>query len=362
MKRTIPALLAVLAAAFSVSQPLLAQRGGRGGVAPLNPAQSAAASRFEVATELTDAVSAASSALVRASLTLPSNASDLAARARALGTAELNLANARADAFGDVQNSLTRSAPDQAAALLGRGGAAPAAQDDYAGFTSIFDGRTLNGWDGDPMFWRVENGMIIAESTPEKVVTDNTFLIWRGDMLRDFELKLEARFPAASGNSGIQVRARPLTAATGRSGNLPRPWGIGGYQIDLLPNGGDGSVIWFGEAGGGRMSGHAVTRRLPDGQKQIASLGNDVNDAINPPGEWNSYHIIVKGNVMLAHVNGRLASVLIDENMNPAQGYATEGLLAFQMHVGAPFRLEFRNVYVKDLTNLPAPSPAVELQ
>ena len=70
------------------------------------------------------------------------------------------------------------------------GGVFPATQpDDMEGFVSIFDGKTLNGWDGDPSFWRVENGEIVGETTPEKVVNHNTFLIWRGGTVRDFELK-----------------------------------------------------------------------------------------------------------------------------------------------------------------------------
>ncbi len=58
--------------------------------------------------------------------------------------------------------------------------------DDMAGFVPIFDGKTLTGWDGDPRFWRVENGEIVGETTPEKVVTQNNFLIWRGGTVKDF--------------------------------------------------------------------------------------------------------------------------------------------------------------------------------
>jgi hypothetical protein len=337
--------------------------GGRGAGAPaLSVAQTAAAGQMQVPAVLTTAATAAANALAAASLAQPRNDGDIAAKAQVLADAELKLALARADGFAEVQTSLQKMTTAQAIAAFGggRGGgaaAAPAAPDDYAGFTRIFDGETLAGWDGDPMFWRVEDGMIIAESTPTKVVGEkyplNTFLIWRGGVLKDFELKIDARFPEAAGNSGIQTRSRMVT--TGRGGVGLRPWGMGGYQNDLLPNGGDGSAIWFGEDGGGRMSGHVVTRRLPDGSKQIATIGSDVNAAIKPPGEWNSYHIIVKANVFLLSVNGRLASVLIDENQNPAQGYALEGLLGLQMHVGAPFKLEFRNIYYKDITQTPQP-------
>jgi hypothetical protein len=77
------------------------------------------------------------------------------------------------------------------------------------GFDKIFDGTTLKNWDGDPTFWRVENGAIVGESTAEKPVTENTFLIYRGSEPDNFELKLEFRMNST--NSGVQYRSRQLT-------------------------------------------------------------------------------------------------------------------------------------------------------
>ena len=73
---------------------------------------------------------------------------------------------------------------------------------DHAGFESIFDGSSLKGWDGDPSFWRVENGAIIRESQADRRLTQNTFLIWRGGAPADFELKCD-RITAT--NSGVQI-------------------------------------------------------------------------------------------------------------------------------------------------------------
>ncbi|MBW3630449.1 MAG: DUF1080 domain-containing protein, partial [Gemmatimonadetes bacterium] len=93
---------------------------------------------------------------------------------------------------------------------------------DLRGFTSIFDG-TLRGWDGDTTFWRAENNTIIGESTPQKVVTRNTFLIWRDGRPRDFELKAEVRLSGT--NSGIQFRSTEMPEV-GR-------WVLRGYQADI---------------------------------------------------------------------------------------------------------------------------------
>ena len=76
------------------------------------------------------------------------------------------------------------------------------------GFKPIFDGKSLEGWDFDPKFWRVEEGTITGESTPENKVEYNTFCIWEQGELDDFELKLEFKLTSEKGgNSGIQVRS-----------------------------------------------------------------------------------------------------------------------------------------------------------
>src|SRR5262245_11676936 len=87
-------------------------------------------------------------------------------------------------------------------AQAGRGGGIyPVTEpDDSAGFTPIFDGKTLNGWDGDLRYWRAEDGAIVGETTPTNVMKQNSFLIWRGGTVRDFELKLEFRMNGT--NSG----------------------------------------------------------------------------------------------------------------------------------------------------------------
>src|SRR5688572_2726174 len=80
------------------------------------------------------------------------------------------------------------------------GGPRQPTPDDAAGFQPIFDGKTLANWDGDATFWRVENGTLVGESTAEKPLKQNTFIIWSGTA-RDFEVKLD--FKLTGGNSGV---------------------------------------------------------------------------------------------------------------------------------------------------------------
>jgi hypothetical protein len=95
--------------------------------------------------------------------------------------------------------------------------------DDNSGFVPIFDGKTLKDWDGDATFWRVENGEIVGETTAEKVVKLNNFLIWRGGTVKDFELKVE--FKLSGTNSGIQYRSVELPDVG--------KWVLKGYQADM---------------------------------------------------------------------------------------------------------------------------------
>src|SRR5436309_3352036 len=77
---------------------------------------------------------------------------------------------------------------------------------DEAGFRPLFNGRSLDGWEGDPKYWRIEDGNLVGEITPETVVKSNTFIIWRGGSPKDFELKVDYRM-TAGGNSGINYRS-----------------------------------------------------------------------------------------------------------------------------------------------------------
>ena len=95
---------------------------------------------------------------------------------------------------------------------------------DAEGFRPLFDGKTLDGWDGDPKFWRVEDGCITGQTTKENPAPYNTFLIWRGGKPADFQLKIEFRMPNPGfANSGVQIR----------SWEGPEKWQVSGYQPDM---------------------------------------------------------------------------------------------------------------------------------
>jgi hypothetical protein len=253
----------------------------------------------------------------------------------------------------------------------GQGSAIPVMPfSDRTGFESMFNGRDLAGtaagaavpapaggrggrgggatfetWDGDPTFWRVEGGVIVGESTPEKVVNPNTFLIWRGGTPGDFELKAEIRMNST--NSGIQYRSRPVPANQGRAADSPgHAWRLGGYQMDLdHANRFPGAI--FEEQGRGFLATRGMAVYIaPDGTKsQIGTLQTaEFLASTYRPGEWNQFHIIARGNSLVHVVNGHVTAVLIDDD---AKGRSMGGLIGLQLHSGAPMKLEVRNIAIK---------------
>ncbi len=235
----------------------------------------------------------------------------------------------------------------------GRGGGAgrpaPVPFEDHTGFEAIFDGRSLNGWDGDPMFWRAENGEIIGESTAEKKLTENTFLVWRGGEPKDFELKVEYRINAT--NSGIQIRSvhLPQGSATPQGGTIAGKWVLKGYQCDIdFANMFTGQI--YEERGREFLAMRGQMSYVPDGggPKVIGGLQltDDELKATIKVNDWNQAHVIARGNTIVEILNGHVTSVLIDDD---TKGRALSGLMGFQMHVGDPMKVEFRNIWLKTL-------------
>jgi hypothetical protein len=200
-------------------------------------------------------------------------------------------------------------------------------------------------WDGDPKFWRVENGALVGESAADKVVGPNTFLIWKGGTPGDFELKVEMKM--SSTNSGIQYRSKMLPANEGQPEGTPgHAWRLGGYQMDMdFANQFSGQL--YEEAGRGFLAERGtITYIDKDGKKgQIGVLENaDALKALIKPGEWNQFHLIARGNTLIHIVNGHVMAVCVDDDV---KGRSLGGLIGFQLHAGPPMKLEIRNAAIK---------------
>jgi hypothetical protein len=212
------------------------------------------------------------------------------------------------------------------------------ATNDESGFEVIFNGKTLAGWEGDPTYWRVENGCLVGEVTPETLLKQNSFIIWRGGTTGDFELKVEYRI-SSKGNSGINYRSIELPG---------EKWAMRGYQADI-----EGFDLWTGqnyeERGRGFLALRGQMTQVQEGKKSrlVASLGDskELQSFVNRE-DWNHYHLITRGNTLIHVLNGHVMSVLIDDD---AKNRRLEGLLGVQVHVGPPMKIEYRNIRLKRL-------------
>ena len=210
------------------------------------------------------------------------------------------------------------------------------------GFTPIFDGKTLNGWEGDPKYWRVEDGALVGEITPETIIKSNTFIIWRGGAPKDFEIKVDYRI-TAGGNSGINYRS-VVVSDTVTPGNR---FAMRGYQHDI-----DGRNQYTGqnyeEKGRLFLAVRGQVTRVTGTQKPVilSTIGDPKDLAAFITDGWNSIHIIARGNVLVHMVNGHLMCTVIDDD--PA-GRTSEGLIGVQVHVGGPMKVEYRNFRLKNL-------------
>ena len=206
------------------------------------------------------------------------------------------------------------------------------------GFVKIFDGKTLNGWDADTSFWRVENGVIVGQVLPGKPIKTNTFLIWKEGQPADFEFKAEYRI-SPEGNSGVQYRSEELKDIR---------YALKGYQADI-----DGADQYTGqnyeERGRGflAMRGQKVVLKANEKPMVTGSVGNsDSLKALIKKGDWNEIHIIAKGNKMQHFINGVLMSEAVDEDSANSK---SSGLLGMQVHVMPKMKVEYRNILLKKL-------------
>jgi hypothetical protein len=241
-------------------------------------------------------------------------------------------------------------APGRGQGRRGPMGAAPLDLADHTGFESIFDG-TMKNWEGDPVLWTAEGGMLVGQTSEASPLKENTFVIYRGGEPADFELKIEYRMSAT--NSGIQFRSThlPQGTKTGADGSqvIAGKWVLKGYQADIdFANQYTGMI--YEERGRGFLMqrGQAVYIGADAKPKMIGDLERNPDDlkGLIKAGEWNHVHLIARGNTLINIVNGHVTAVLVDDD---AKGRALKGLLGFQIHTGPPMKIEFRNIYLKTL-------------
>lgn len=225
-------------------------------------------------------------------------------------------------------------------------------------FEKIFDGKTLQGWEGDSTYWRAESGNLVGEVTPSTLLKRNSFIIWRGGVVKDFELVAEYRI-TKNGNSGINYRSDEMPGV---------PFALRGYQGDI--DGMDDKPYT-----GMNYEERKRTTLAKRGQKVIlppltnadslqahiddnvwtapvivGSLGDgdSLKSIIHGAGEWNEYRILAVGNHLQHFINGALVCDVTD---NDTVNRKLSGLIGVQVHVGPPMKVEYRNFRLRHITD-----------
>ncbi len=405
--------------------------GGRGGGGPdpgaLSVVQQLALNReLTIPSAITAAQTAAAAALVKASLTLPVDTAEIAVKAQALADAELALAIARAAGFERAQKALQPLNAAQIAAYArgaGAGGAGRGAGGgragvsatwettyyDRTGFVQLFDGKTLNGWEGEAGKWDVQDGAIHRHQTlePKNFVDFGQYHLHYKEVFTDFDLKVE--FKIRSGNAGIQYRGRlesgiraqagePLREAAGGGGGgvaiplrnvaaaiadplgkplpaniktlddaleaglLPKgppygngtghPWQVSGYQFDIYdsPTGNVGALYEGQGRGFSANPGEVVYLTADASNNAVKTILGRTSDLTAPQyykqGDWNQIEIIARGNTLIHMLNGKVFCVVIDDD---AGRRALKGIISLQLEGPADNEVWYRNIWLKKL-------------
>lgn len=201
---------------------------------------------------------------------------------------------------------------------------------DETGFSAMFNGKDLSGWNSQHGWWRAQEGCLVAQSTAEKPCKKNDHLIWQGAKPGDFELRTEFRL-SKSANSGIQVRAE---AVADRDTGYQADMNGGGDYVGFLYHpkmhlvGGRGTCVTFDNNGTKSVWRFADAKALQQVYKVEA---------------WNSYRVVCKGPEIALYVNDVLMNIVIDQRKEMPKA----GAITLQFHAGPPMLVEYRNLRIR---------------
>ncbi len=181
------------------------------------------------------------------------------------------------------------------------------------GFTPLFNGKDLTGWEGREDLWKVANGMITGSSPGLK---QNHFLVTKEDF-GNFEMRFEVRLQNPKENSGVQFRSQRLENSTEMTG----------YQADIGPG-------YWGSL-------YDESRR----NKILAAAKPEVIKQTLKEKEWNDYVIRAEGKHITLSING----VTTIDYTEPDGAIPQKGKFGLQVHAGGPFQIDFRNIRIKTL-------------
>jgi hypothetical protein len=206
---------------------------------------------------------------------------------------------------------------------------------DKDGFVTIFNGKDLTGWEGNPEIWRVEDGCLVGQSPKDKPNNMQNYIYWAKAEPADFVLKVKYRLTGKGSNSGVQIRSEK------------RPnWDCFGYQADAeeAPN---WTGCLFHHTRGAVVKRGFKGTITADGKDETVQFADPAELAkkYKTEGDWNEYEISAVGSVITLKLNGELMCEVDDQHKEATK----KGIIAFQMHPGPPMKVELKDVKIKIL-------------
>ena len=194
------------------------------------------------------------------------------------------------------------------------------ADKDETGFVSIFDGKTLNGWEGKKKFFRVENGAIVAGFLNARI-PNNEFLASKKEY-EDFELRFDAKMVGQGNNAGVQFRSQ----------RIPKSHEMIGYQCDI--GGWSKGNIW------GFLYDESRRRKMLAEAPQT-----ELKKHVKPKGQWNLLSVKAQGPRIQIWLNGYQTVDFTEPDAN----IPMEGRFGLQIHSGPPAECHYRKILIKKL-------------
>lgn len=188
-----------------------------------------------------------------------------------------------------------------------------------SGMNALFDGESLKGWEGNPAYFRVEDGAIVAGDAGE-AIPRNEFLCTE-QRYGDFELRLEAKLTGEGKNAGVQFRSE----------RIPGDHEVIGYQYDIGHS--EQGVIW--------ASLYDESRR----RTFLLHPEEAAIDRLHRPGGWNELVIRCEGPQVRFWFNGE--AVL--DYTEAADSLPRSGIICLQIHSGPPAEAAYRNIRIQPL-------------
>lgn len=220
------------------------------------------------------------------------------------------------------------------------------------GFVDIFNGHDLAGWVGEPGRWSVRDGVLTGETTAQNPLSINTFLIWSGGTVENFDLKFEWRL-TPTGNSGLQYRSEQLEVpALGQ-------YVLRGPQYDMGGGPNEPFTANLFEERGATFLATRGSFSWDDGSRRdtVAYVGGGAAPGAASPGgylptrgllktgDWNRGEIVARGDTVIHIVNDQVIGLTIDEY----PGRLKSGRIGIQLHTGPVMKIEFRSLKLKQL-------------